>query len=183
MTLRPLFLAASILLIAATPAIPPREQRGRADADCRTNEPGPAIRVAVSGLKDSRGMLRLELYPANDTDFLAADKQLIAEGKVFRRVLQRPSASGASVLCVRAPSAGRYALSVLHDRDGDTRFGFLQDGVGVSNNPKFRRAKPKGTTAAVQVGPGVTSTRIILNYRKGLSFGPLASKTEDRSGS
>ncbi len=183
MTLPSVFLAASILLIAAAPVIPPRELRGRAEADCRANEPGPAIRVAVSGLKDSRGMLRLELYPANDTDFLAADKQLLAEGKVFRRVLQRPSASGTSVLCVRAPSAGRYSLSVLHDRDGDTRFSFLQDGVGVSNNPRFKRSKPKGAAAAVPVGPGVTSARIILNYRKGLSFGPLASKAEDRSGS
>lgn len=165
----------SALLIASAPSVPPRELRGRAEADCRDRERGPAIRVTVAGLKDSRGMLKLELYPATDADFLAADKQLIAQGKVFRRVLQRPSATGETVMCVRAPNAGRYALSLLHDRDGDSRFGLLKDGAGVSNNPRFTRSKPKGSAAAVQVGPGVTSTRIILNYRKGLGFGPIKS--------
>lgn len=163
-----------LMLLAASPVIPPREQRGRAGADCRAAETGPAVRVTIEGLKDRKGMLRLELYPANDSDFLAPDKQLIAAGKVFRRVVHAPAATGPVILCIRAPGAGRYALSVLHDRDGDARFSYLRDGAGVSNNPKFKRAKPKGSAAAIQIGPGVTTTRIIMNYRKGLGFGPLS---------
>ena len=37
--------------------------------DCTASEPG--IRMTVSGLRDQRGSLTLELYPANENDFLA----------------------------------------------------------------------------------------------------------------
>ncbi len=59
----------------------PREERsaGR-DADCRPGEPGPAVRVNVDGFKDRQGRAVLELYPANDEDFLAPDGVLIAAG-------------------------------------------------------------------------------------------------------
>ncbi|PZR48274.1 MAG: hypothetical protein DI537_59070, partial [Stutzerimonas stutzeri] len=120
------------------------------------------------------GTLRLELYPANDQDFLAPDKVLIAAGKPFKRVEQQvPSVEG-TTMCIRAPASGRYALSVLHDRDGDGKFGFLRDGVGFSNNPRLGRRKPEAAKVALNVGPGVAQVQIVMNYRRGLGFGPLA---------
>ena len=169
----PLIGAALIVSLTAAITVPPREQRGRAGADCRANESGPAMRVTVTGLRDTRGSLRLELYPANDTDFLAPDRDLIANGRVFRRVVATPPASGTASLCIRAPAAGTYALTVLHDRDRDGRFGFVSDGVGFSNNPRLGRAKPPASAVAIAIGSGVGSTRIVMNYRNGLTFTPL----------
>lgn len=161
------------LLTAALP-VPPREQRGRAGADCRANESGPAVRVAVDGFKDRQGRLILELYPANDQDFLAADKVLIAAGRVFRRVVAPTPAGGSAWLCIRAPGPGRYALAVLHDRDSDGRFGWLRDGVGFPGNPRLGTSKPRAAAASLAIGAGVETIRITLNYRRGLGFGPVS---------
>ncbi|WP_346962869.1 hypothetical protein [Sphingomonas sp. S-NIH.Pt15_0812] len=55
-------IAALALLAAVHPAL------GTRDATCAPGENGPAFIVTVDGLKDRRGRLRLELYPANDAD-------------------------------------------------------------------------------------------------------------------
>lgn len=165
--------ACAIAIIGATYPVPPRAERGKANAACRPGELGPAVRVTVTGIKDSEGTLRLELYPGNDTDFLAPDKVLIAAGKPFRRIERASVSPGTTTLCIRAPEPGVYALSVLHDRDGDGKFGFLRDGVGFSRNPKLKRAKPKADAVGIRIGPGVGETRIVLNYRRGLGFGPI----------
>ena len=44
-----------------------------ADASHCASGRGPAIQVNVSDLKDRTGLLRLELYPANDKDFMRPD--------------------------------------------------------------------------------------------------------------
>jgi hypothetical protein len=168
-----LLLAAAVLLTAAYP-VPPREQRGRQDADCRPQEPGPALQVTVFGLKDRSGVLRIELYPANDDDFLAPDKDLIAAGKVFKRVLLPVPAHGDPVLCIRAPQAGAYAVAILHDRDGNYKFSPFSDGVSAPGNiPHIGMRRPRAAYATVRIGPGVTIMRAVMQYLRGLGFGPL----------
>jgi uncharacterized protein (DUF2141 family) len=128
------------------------------------------------GLKDRRGLLKLELYPANDADFLQDDNLLISAGKVFRRVEIAVPQAGMVEMCIRAPASGTYALSLLHDRDGNHRFGLSIDGIGFGGNPKLGWSKPKAAAASVRVGSIPTRIRVVLNYRRGLlSFGP----TED----
>jgi uncharacterized protein (DUF2141 family) len=147
---------------------------GTAEGRCRPEESGPAFLVTVVGLKDRRGSLKLELYPANDADFLADDNILVAAGKPFRRVEMPVPQTGPVQLCIRAPSAGTFALSVLHDRVGSRKFNLSADGVGFGGNPALGFSKPKAATASVDAGPHPTSTRIVLNYRRGLfSFGPI----------
>ena len=68
-------------LLLAGAAIPSTPDLGKAEGQCRANESGPAFLVDVKGLKDRQGRLKLELYPANDADFLADDNILIASGK------------------------------------------------------------------------------------------------------
>lgn len=165
------------LLTAASLPIPPKELRGKKDAACRADEPGPAVRVSVVGLKDRRGSLRLELYPATDEDFLADDKVLIAAGKVFRRIdAPLDGKAGPVELCVRAPASGTYTLAVLHDRDDNRRFGVFTDGAGFPNNPKMGRSKPKAAAAALRLGSGVSNITVRMNYWRGLSFSPLPVK-------
>jgi uncharacterized protein (DUF2141 family) len=164
-----------MLLTAANFPVPPKAERGRAGADCRAQESGPAFRVEVRGLKDRKGKVILELYPDGPDDFLAADKVLIAEGKVFRRVPMAVPERGPVILCIRAPGPGRYALSVLHDRDENGKFGLFSDGVGASRNPKIGRRKPKPDAVAVSIDSGVTNLPIIMNYQRGFGIGPLPS--------
>lgn len=147
---------------------------GKAEGQCRANEAGPAVVITAVGLKDRKGMLRAELYPDNDADFLEDDNILINAGKTFRRVEIPLPAAGAVQLCIRAPAAGNYTLSMLHDRDSNRKFGLSSDGVGFPNNPRLGLSKPSANAVRFRAGHGITDISIRLNYRRGLfSFGPL----------
>ena len=150
---------------------------GVAAGRCRTPETGPAFQVDVVGLKDRAGHLKLELYPANDQDFLADDNILIMAGKPFARVEVPTPQDGPVQLCIRAPHAGRYALSLLHDRNSDRRFQLSIDGIGFSNNPKLGWSKPDADRVAVDVGDAPRRISIVMNYRHGLGVRP--EKTGD----
>jgi uncharacterized protein (DUF2141 family) len=139
---------------------------------CRTSETGPAFLVNVEGLKYRAGRLKLELYPANDADFLADDNVLIAAGKSFARVDAATPADGPAQLCIRAPAPGRYALSLLHDRNGDRKFELSSDGIGFSGNPKLGWSKPAAKTVVVDVGDTPKRITIVMNYRHGLGMRP-----------
>ena len=171
----PLKAAALVALVAApalaAPYIPSTPDLGKAEGRCRADEGGPAILVEPVGMKDRAGLLKLEVYPANDADFLRDDNLLVAEGKTFRRV--EVSAASTAPICIRVPGPGSYALMLLHDRDANRKFGFSIDGVGFSGNPHLGWSKPRAASARIQAGGGVTRTRIVLNYRHGLGMAPL----------
>ena len=142
-------------------------------AACRPGE-GPAIAVEVSGLKDRTGELKLELYPDDEAGFLKDDHVLIAAGKTFRRVVVPTPPSGAPMLCIRVPRPGHYALLLTHNRDGKNKFSFWTDGAGFASNVKLGRSRPKVEQALVEVGAGVTTVRITVQYLRGLGgFGPV----------
>jgi len=163
-------LLAPILLGASLPSSP---DLGKAEGRCRPGEQGPSVLVEVDGLRDRQGLLKLELYPSNDSDFLQDDNVLMAAGKTFRRVEVEIPRDGRVELCIRAPTAGTFAISLLHDRDRNHRFGLSTDGIGFAGNPRLGWSKPRASAASVRVGPGPTRTRIVLNYRRGLSFRPI----------
>lgn len=147
---------------------------GKAEGQCRVNEQGPAFLIDINGIKDRKGTLKLELYPPNDQDFLADDNILLMAGKAFRRVEVPVPATGPIQLCIRAPRPGTYALTVLHDRDSNRKFGLSLDGVAFASNPKLGWSKPKAAAAEASVGNGLARIGMIMNYRRGLfSFGPL----------
>lgn len=164
-------IALSLLILASSPDL------GKAEGRCRPDEAGSAFQVDVSGLKDRRGLLKLELYPANNEDFLQDDNLLIAAGKTFRRVEMPVPATGPVQMCIRAPGPGTYALSLLHDRDGNRKFGLSIDGIGFAGNPQLGMSKPDAEKASARVGASPTRISITLNYRRGLfSFAPLEKR-------
>ena len=160
--------------IAVVGALPAHAQVIGGDAGACAVGNGPAILASVGGFKDRGGVLMLELYPADAADFLAPDTKLIAAGKVFRRIRIGIPASGPVELCMRVPRPGRYALLAVHDRDGKTKFNFFSDGAGFPGNAKLGMSRPKVAAASIDVGQGVVSTAIRLQYLRGISgFGPL----------
>lgn len=172
--IRVLLLAATLPLMTAA-FIPSSPELGKAEGQCRAGEPGPAFMVEVAGIKDHTGHLKVEVYPANDADFLADDNILLMAGKTFRRVEVPVPGDAAPHVCIRVPGPGRYAVTVLHDRDNNHRFNWQRDGIGFSANPQLGWSKPKAASATVTAGAGVTPLRVVMNYRNGLfSIGPLA---------
>ncbi len=163
---------AAALLLAAR-LIPSSPDLGKVEGRCRADEAGPALLVQVEGLKDRQGKLKLEVYPANDRDFLQDDNILISQGKVFRRVEVPVPDSEPVELCIRVPAPGAYSVSLLHDRDGNRKFGWMVDGIGFAGNPALGLSKPRASATKVIAGPGLTRLSIILNYRHGLGVAPL----------
>lgn len=167
----------SALLAAGTGATLASDPNlGKAEARCRPGENGPSFAVEVNGLKDRTGNLKLEVYPANDGDFLADDNVLVSADKTFRRVEVPVPASGPVRLCVRVPGPGTYAVSLLHDRDQNRRFGWKIDGIGFAGNPKLGFNKPRAARASATAGTRPTPLTIVLNYRRGLGVAPLATR-------
>ena len=173
--MKPIALAVALpLLLAAGPALRSSPDLGKAEGRCRASEPGPALLVEAVGLKDRSGQIKVEVYPPNDTDFLADDNVLVSAGKVFRRVEAPTPKSGAAVLCIRIPGPGTYSLLVLHDRDMDRKFNYKVDGIGFASNPKLGWSKPKASVTRVVVrSGGVSRVSVVLNYKSGLGIRPV----------
>lgn len=136
--------------------------------DCAASEPG--IRRTVSGLRDQSGRLKTELYPADESDFLAKDDALPRAGKVFRRVVVAvpPHARGVS-LCANVPRRGRYVVLVIHKRSGNRRFSIDDDGVSLPSSQQIGRRRPPFGQAIVTVGDEVTTIAAPMQYLHGLA--------------
>lgn len=179
--MKKLLLLSLIVPVAAAAQVPSSPSLGIAEGRCRPGESGPSFLVNIAGLKDRAGNLKVELYPANDTDFLADDNILLNAGKTFRRVVLDVPEAGAVQVCIRAPAAGTYALTVLHDRDKDRKFNLSRttgDGIGFGANPTSQGPfKPKVAIARATVGAGPTPVTVHLLYRTGLlSLGRLKDR-------
>jgi Uncharacterized protein conserved in bacteria (DUF2141) len=153
---RPVLLVAALVLLPAAGPIPSTPDLGKAEGQCRPGESGPAFLVDLIGLKDRTGRLKLE-----------------GAGKTFRRVEVPVPNEPTPRVCVRLPGPGTYAVTVLHDRNSDRKFSLSHDGFGFSANPRLGWSKPKARAVAATAGGGLTTLRIVMNYRTGLfSFGP-----------
>jgi len=171
--IRILLLPAMFIMLTAA-FIPSSPDLGTAGAVCRPGEVGPALMIEVAGLKDHQGILKVEVYPGYEGDFLADDNKLLMAGKTFRRIETPVPAEHTPHVCIRLPGPGRIAVSVLHDRDSNHRFNWQHDGAGFSNNPRLGFSEPSAKSVAFNAGPGITPVRVVMNYRNGLlSFGPL----------
>ena len=123
---------------------------------------GPAVRLRITGLKNSSGNLFVRTYKATSGDWLKSKRYL-------SRLDARPS-KGAMTVCIPVPSAGRYAIAVQHDINGNRQLDFSTDGAGMSNNPGIGSflgipRPPSVGKAAFSAGSGVTNLSIRVRYR------------------
>lgn len=124
---------------------------------------GPAIRLAVTGLKSSAGNLFVRTYHARSSDWLKSRRYI-------HRIETRPR-QGTATVCVPLPQAGDYAITVQHDANGNRDTDLAVDGAGISNNPKIGSLlglipRPPGVEKArFTAGPGVSRMTIAIQYR------------------
>jgi uncharacterized protein (DUF2141 family) len=140
-------------------------QIGPDGAACRARR--PSILVNVDGFSQRTGNVRIALYGSDPHTFLA-------RGQTIRKIDLPVSRAGPMHICVAVPGPGRYAVAVRHDVDGNGRSGW-NDGGGFSRNPRMSliNLRPSYGNVAINVGQGVLGVNIVLNYRRGLSIGPV----------
>jgi uncharacterized protein (DUF2141 family) len=161
----------SSIAIGALALVVPATSAGAAlgpdAASCRPGANEPAVLVNVSGFKTRSGNVRVQLYGGNPADFLA-------KGKWVRRIDLPVTASGPMKVCVSLPKVGNYAVAVRHDVDGNGKSS-MSDGGGFSRNPDISllKLKPNFQQTVISVDHGVTPVNVVLNYKQGLSVGPI----------
>lgn len=139
---------------------------GPSPALCLNNN--SAVLVTVTGFKNRAGRLRVQLY--------ASDANYLRRGTWIERIEVAVPASGPAQICVPA-RAGRYMISVRHDANDNGRVD-LRDGGGFSGNPRVRftdviaKRKPSLSETSFTVGATTARVPVMLNYVRGLSFGP-----------
>ena len=151
--------AGLLALAAAAPGSAQYRQVITNDASECAPGSGPAVRVAVSGIKSSTGTLRIQVYRGTEADWLR-------KGAWLNRIEARARA-GSMSFCLPVPAAGTYAVAVRHDVNGNGKTEISQDGGGMSNNPAiniFNLGKPSYKKTAFAVGSGVTAIRIDMRY-------------------
>lgn len=136
-------------------------------ASCAAGAAAPAVLVTVTGFKDHVGQIVVKAFRASEDDFLKSGKYLV------KYAVPVP-AQGDLTVCVPLPGDHpNYAITILHDRDGDGKTDLWSDGVGVSNNPKLKLAKPPVSQVAFKAPSSVGVMKIVLNYVSGLSVKPI----------
>ena len=165
--LKLLFTIGAGILAFVAPATAAEAALGPDAASCRPGSDSPAALVSVTGFKNRAGNLRLHVYGSDPAAFLA-------KGKKLKRIDLPVTGAGPMRVCVAMPRAGNYAIVVHHDTDGNRKKGW-NDGGGFSRNPDISLAhlKPKYQQVAFGVGNGIKPLEVVLNYRRGLSIGPV----------
>jgi uncharacterized protein (DUF2141 family) len=162
-TSKRLFTAALAVIVGSLAVVQPAEAQYRRKisndlGECKGGE-GPAVRVVVSGIRSSRGTLRVQSYRATAADWLQ-------KGRWINRV-EVPARAGTMTFCLPVPGAGSYAIAVRHDANGNGETDLTQDGGGMSNNPSiniFNLGKPSFRKTAFAVGDDVKSISIVMKY-------------------
>jgi uncharacterized protein (DUF2141 family) len=152
------------VVVAAPAQADPRESNPN-DPTCRIGGK-PAVLVHVAGLKNGSGKVRVQAYGPNGSTFL--DK-----GAWAGRVDVPLNGRRAVDVCLPLPSTGNYAVTVRHDANANRKSDW-NDGAGFSRNPKLSlTSKPTFGQTAVRVGNDPTRLRVVMNYRRGLTVGPV----------
>ena len=121
---------------------------------------GPAVRIAVHGIKESRGTIRVQSYRGTKEDWLE-------KGRWIYR-MEAPAKAGTMTFCMPLPAPGTYAIAVRHDINGNGETDIFADGGAMSNNPSiniFNLGKPSYKKTAFRVGTGVEAIGIAMRYR------------------
>lgn len=153
---------ASGALMAAALAAPAGAQEFRQElrhsvAPCQGN--GPAVWINITEISESRGTLRVQLYPGTEADWLE-------RGRWLHRI-EVPARAGSMQVCMPVPSTGNYAIAIRHDVNGNGRTDLRSDGGGMSNNPSiniFNLGRPSISRTRFSISREVKPMSIRMRY-------------------
>lgn len=97
------------------------------------------IRIVITDVKKSVGLMTVDLYPNDDEKFLRG------AGRITQ--VRFAAKSPVTKFCVEAPESGFFAMAAYHDENANQKFdknafGLPAEPWGLSNNPKVRLAPP-----------------------------------------
>ncbi|MEM8772230.1 MAG: DUF2141 domain-containing protein [Pseudomonadota bacterium] len=118
------------------------------------------IRLVIEGLKDSIGLVTVDLYKNDNENFLKR------AGRVGR--LRAAARAPRTSVCIHAPADGEYAIAVYHDENANKdfdkgAFGLPAEPWGISNNPRVRFGPPPVEQALFKVDAEGAEVVIQLN--------------------
>ncbi len=156
----PVCLLLLALLIVLTISLASGASRATEPQICLAEAPA-SIEVMVENVRSSNGLITAVLYSDDPEGFLK-------KGKRVDRV-RVDAQAGETLLCLEAPTAGRYTVAIYHDENGNKKFdrnfiGIPSEGYGFSNNPGFRFGKPDQEETLFSVESGMTKVRISVLY-------------------
>lgn len=118
------------------------------------------IRIVVTHIKRSVGLITADLYRNDDEAFLH---------KAGREARMRVAARAPMTrFCLAAPEPGEYAIAVYHDKNANQKldkgaFGIPAEPWGLSDNPKIKLRKPHVEEALFSVASDGAQVEIRLN--------------------
>lgn len=152
------------MLVSSYASADPREASPN-DPTCRIGGK-PAVLVQVVGLKNGSGKVRVQAYGPGSANHLS-------KGKWAGRVDYPLGGKRSVAICLPLPRPGAYSVAVRHDSNAN-RKSDMNDGAGFSRNPRLSLlGRPSFGETAVRVGNGPARVRVIMNYRRGISVGPI----------
>jgi uncharacterized protein (DUF2141 family) len=118
-----------------------------------------SLEVSVSGLRSKKGNV-LVCLTANSKAFPDCSKDPNAQKRNVK-------ATAAGSISFADVTAGTYALSLIHDENGngklDTSLAIPSEGFGFSRNPKITFGPPKFKSAAFAIN-GAASQSVKMKY-------------------
>lgn len=118
------------------------------------------LRVDVGNLRSAKGVVFLCLS-ANPKHFPDCS------GDPAAKTMKVPASQGARVVFPQV-AAGRYALSAMHDENGnsklDTMMGMPREGFGFSRNPVVRMGPPKFSEVSFAMTTESMSLPVRMKY-------------------
>jgi len=140
-------IACAALIAASAPSIALAFQAGE-------------VEVAVEGLRNARGQVRLCL--TRDPDHFP---DCNGDPAAVKRSLPAGQTAG---IRLGGLAPGTYALSVIHDENGNGRLdrfmAIPREGFGFSRNPRIRMGPPRFEEVRFEVGAGRVRQTIRLRY-------------------
>jgi len=132
-----------------------------APAGCMGTPSETWLTVSVEGLRNSKGLVTVAVYPDNSRKFLAKGGTL--KNNRFNTTAPVTRA------CVFVPTTGVYAIAVYHDEDSSrklnrTGLGLPAEGYGFSNNPSTVAGLPAFRSVRLNVPKSGLTTHVKMKY-------------------
>ncbi|NNC36964.1 MAG: DUF2141 domain-containing protein [Acidimicrobiales bacterium] len=128
----------------------------------------PSLRIKVSNVKNSKGIIVADLHDDVKENFLDWEKVVLR--------VRATAVEDETFFCMPVPEPGNYSVAIYHDKNSNAFFdknflGLPKERFGMSNNPKFTTKSPKFEEATFAVPAEGVDMEIKLRRTKDVISG------------